>query len=123
MSEQKLGPNQQKWYDELMTTDLPQGKEELEDFWGGYCCLGIACKAAYESGVQVNFNADGSLIGYDLADQVYVIDWLGLYDRGGTSIDHSVQALWKLNDNDKYSFKQIAEQIKMYPEKYFREEK
>ena len=41
-----------KWLDELATTELPQGREQLGDIYEGFCCLGVGCKL-----LDLNYNS------------------------------------------------------------------
>jgi hypothetical protein len=99
----------------LRSGEYKQTKETLQDK-DGYCCLGVMC-AVYES-VTGNFlrrdGFSGELYGGDLGDQKGVKDWVGLRNYIGES--HSNLTLAELNDDESYTFLQIADYIESEPQ-------
>jgi hypothetical protein len=108
-----LGPNQQKWVDALRSGEFNQTSLCLHDSCG-YCCLGVACKAAEKDGVYIEYEdfgeetTDKYLYGETLDEQDLVMDWLDIKDGYGPFKETN---LTKLNDDEGKSFKEIADII------------
>lgn len=113
-SEFKFGPNQTKWLEMLEATDLAQSETWLSD-GQGYCCLGIGLLAI---GEMCPVRGRGHLNASE-------VNALGLHEGYGepTTDDGEggrLVALYRLNDEFKLSFKEIASRLRQYPRAYFR---
>ena len=114
------------WVRYLRSGNYPQGFGRLNRA-GQYCCLGVACEAAIDSGVKVGraLLSGGDIITYNgsIGNLPKVVSlWLGmpnelfLYKRWPWSKPELVDAV-KLNDDLKVSFRKIAKAIeRTYPE-------
>lgn len=76
----------------------------------GFCCLGVACDVALKAGVIGGYEGQNALL------PPAVINWLGLpLGSGGGDTEISggegSYSLWELNDDQGYSFEQIADVI------------
>lgn len=71
-----MNKNAKAWIKALRSGYYRQGKFKLETSDGRFCCLGVACKLAYDAGVI----EDGDQVydGYRLAMPPSVQKWLGL---------------------------------------------
>jgi hypothetical protein len=119
---QKLGENQQKWVDALLSGKYKQGDGHLQ-FKDRYCCLGVACVVAEENGVEVFRDNCGELYGPTLTTQEKVKEWLGLYDAEGSYLEEDYSTnLTELNDGG-VKFKSIAQTIKENADQLFSETK
>ncbi len=127
------------WVDALRSDTYKQGVGVLRDFDDQFCCLGVACDLAIKAGVpgikwETLFHPDGQRYScYALKDDELggtntniptdtVKNWLGLSGEGGKFDDKSIPvspynlSLWKLNDQEKFDFKQIADVIEKEPQ-------
>jgi len=111
-----LNKNAQLWVDALRSDEYEQtyGRLEVRD---GYCCLDVACRVYQEqTGIKLKTD-DGDLEGGNLGggyDQVR--EWLGLKSPSGRYIGDS---LTSNNDEDKYTFADIANIIESDPDGLF----
>lgn len=127
---QPIGPNQRKWLDALRSGEYRQCDSRLE-LAGGYCCLGVACVlfGASREEHAPDFEDDQPLVLFngrdDFAPQE-IVEALGLRTEDGmvkgrmTSDDESKceESLAEAND-DKWTFKQIADFCEAHPEAVF----
>jgi hypothetical protein len=99
----------------LRSGEYKQAKETLQDK-DGYCCLGVMCDVyEKETGVTLKRRCiDGLLYGGDLSDQEGVQKWVGLRNCIGES--HSTFTLAELNDEEDFTFSQIADFIESEPQ-------
>jgi len=105
-----------KWITALRSGNFNQSSLKLQSKWG-YCCLGVACKVLIPQ-EKLKFNFQGLLYGGTPEDQPHSPKWLGeinkdLFEKTGRSLTN-------LNDTDKLSFNQIADELEKY---YLIEEK
>lgn len=119
MAQVKLKKKVKKaWVEALRSGKYEQGKGMLNS--AGYCCLGVLCEVAVESGLEVNVEPRGSYVNYDgrgafLPNSVY--EWASLkkgrtgYPEGDFVVPDpmypGVVGLAALNDNG-LSFQEIA---------------
>jgi hypothetical protein len=100
----------------LRSGEYKQTKEALQDDVG-YCCLGVMCDVfEKETGETIRRGTEtGQILGDDLDAQEGVAEWVGLtpYKSGGSNTQG---ALIDLNDNENYTFLQIADFIESEPE-------
>lgn len=139
-----LGPNQTAWIESLEREDFKQGFQELQSE-RGVCCLGVACKIARRSGVEVSVGWGDRLLGTTLITQFEVKSWIAL--RNSTGVpggndpatiaewieqnfdvqikDHNQSGVVALvNLNDTYlTHPQIAAVLRQFPDAYFSESK
>jgi hypothetical protein len=99
----------------LRSGEYKQTKEALQDK-NGYCCLGVMCAVfEKESGRTLRKEDDtGYIYGGDLDNQDGVQRWVGLQNCLGGS--HSKFTLAELNDEEDYTFSQIADFIESEPQ-------
>lgn len=122
MTVQELGPLQTAWVEALES-----GKYEQGTLWlkadGKYCCLGVLCELA---GLAYNETTavftDGEEPQTDVLPQS-LVDRIGLRDKSGSfrkgAEDDGPSTLICLNDDDGFTFKQIAEFIRSDPSNVF----
>lgn len=108
MDKQPLGPNQQKWVDALRSGKYNQGYRVLQN-GNGYCCLGVACDVAKNNGIKVELDINKNISGFNLEFQIDTMKWLDIRTSRG-QMYHDV-SLVSMNDEDKYTFNQIANAI------------
>jgi hypothetical protein len=99
----------------LRSGEYKQTKEMLQDEYG-YCCLGVMCDVfEKETGRTLRKEDDtGHIYGGSLEEQEGVQRWVGLQGFLGGS--HSKFTLAELNDEEGYTFSQIADFIESEPE-------
>lgn len=98
-----------KWVAALRSGEYKQAKGALKD-GGGFCCLGVLCDLhSKETGRAWD---DGRYLGAekDLPDEVR--EWAGGYEPFTKfRIDHDFDMAEQHNDNNGYTFAQIADAI------------
>jgi hypothetical protein len=99
-----------KWAAALRSGKYEQTTQTLQD-GEGFCCLGVLCKLAESNGVNITTN-DGILEGNDLSDQNATVNWSDIQSCNG-EFGHW-DNLAELNDEEGYSFNQIADIIEKY---------
>ena len=130
----ELNPNAKKWVEALRSGRFKQGKRALTTVIGGEeydCCLGVACKVAIESGLDLKISGrtmptllDGQLARiYDVSSYGVlpekVREWLGLmWSDGAYGTDAGEHHLTEDNDSGK-TFEQIADIIESQPNGLF----
>lgn len=121
MTVQELGPLQMAWVEALESGKYKQGTLWLKAD-GKYCCLGVLCELA---GLAYNEHTlaftDGEEPQTDVLPQS-LVDRIGLRDKSGgfrTSQWDESSSLIGLNDDDRFTFKQIAEFIRSDPSNVF----
>lgn len=90
-------------------TKLDSGEEECS-----YCCLGVARECLIKSGAKQDDAADRDLLSINERDIIGLF-----FCNGYSSMDYL--ALTSLNDNEKWTFIQIANHLLQHPEAYFKE--
>jgi hypothetical protein len=120
-----MNNNTKKWVEALRSGKYKQGKAYLRK-GDKYCCLGVACELAIESGVKVLVDKiDNNTHYYNNKTKKLpreVTDWLGLktdigeFDRTEQYVYNN--SLTNLNDNGK-TFNDIADIIESEPEGLF----
>lgn len=128
MSKQELGPLQAEWIKRLRSGDFTQGKTCLKvqaEFGCEYCCLGIACEVAIDSGIELDVRQRGEPDGVfyfngrtaSLPNNVKE----SMRFRGEYGADIQYQnPLSSLNDQGK-QFSEIADIVCADPNQYFTE--
>ncbi len=90
---------------ELETTKKLQGAGKLKDNLHQYCCLGVCAKMINP---KIKINTKSSEDEFDNAEVYHLVDnFLGLNDG---IISRDMFMLW--NDEDKFTFKKIADKAK-----------
>lgn len=118
---QKLGPNQLKWVRDLETTKARQTTGVLHNSQG-YCCLGRACVVMGVKGVGEGPKGSRQ---YSYKEAITCLPdpvkmKLAMRDDCGCPLDIAkFSALSVLNDDKKYTFKEIAKVLRKNPEQYF----
>lgn len=102
------------WVKALRSGEFQQGKESLcHD--GAYCCLGVLCELASKEGVVrreelgdgvVQFGGGGDFPGRE------VVRWADLDSPTGRLNGH--KALFALNDDEGWTFAEIADHIETH---------
>ena len=95
----------------LRSGRFTQGKGELEDARGNLCCLGVMCKV-YQEEMEPE-KSQGRLDGGCLTGHREVQGWVGLHTPSGAGPKNT--SLVGLNDEEGYTFKQIADYIESEP--------
>lgn len=102
----------EKWVEALRSGDYKQGKSQLA-FNDKYCCLGVLCELAFQEGIVEKTKTDESNSTYYDNDWAYlpkkVMAWSGIRNNSGAPL--SGTALSVLNDEENYTFDQIADVI------------
>ena len=109
-----MNENMKKVIKALRSGEYKQTTETLQDEYG-YCCLGVMCDVyAKETGIALELDDDGTIYGGSLMDQKTVQEWVGLKDTTGQSQEE--YSLAELNDDEGYTFEEIALFIESEPE-------
>ena len=135
-----LNENAKAWVAALRSGDYTQTKKMLhrvtKENENSFCCLGVACDL-YKNSVgggwyleqadawneQAKFKDDeGSSADSDLT--LAVMDWLGIANSEGSYYVafNKGSTLTRLNDEENFTFAQIADVIESQPEGLFRTE-
>lgn len=130
-----LNDNAKKWVAALRSGEYKQTKEYLHDP-NGYCCLGVACDVASKSGLNLEviltnevreeggIPTEVQVTSYDGNTQMLpyaVMNWLGLRESvGGYRVEGHTNCLTRLNDQEGYTFEEIAKIVESEPEGLFR---
>jgi hypothetical protein len=104
------------WVKELRSGKYEKTKGILQD-GVGFCCLGVLCKVGEDNGVFVKkymgeligTNLHTRLIGTNLQTQKDISEWSGMVTISGVFSDDV--SLINLNDEEDYTFNQIADVI------------
>jgi hypothetical protein len=120
-----LNENAKKWVAALRSGRYPQGRHSLNQNDRAFCCLGVGCEVAIESGVDVKktHSGFGQAVKYNNSMSVLpliVLQWLGLASASGHFTDSRFSSLVALNDNGQHTFNDIADIIESEPEGLFR---
>lgn len=129
-----LNENAKKWVETLRSGRFEQGKKWL-CVDGKYCCLGVACELAIESGILLTktneYHMGGSHVVYHAVNTVFsdsgnttvlpraVQDWLGLRTEQGTFSRDGFSSLAAKNDLGLTTFSEIADIIESEPDGLF----
>lgn len=115
-----LNSNAQKWVDAIRSGKYKQTTAKLSD-GQSYCCLGVACELAMDSGVALYKQVyNGGVVLYNGCQGMLPAEvkrWLRLDDSGSYAEGMHI-ALVSLNDTGK-SFKEIADFIEGNQDKLF----
>lgn len=127
-SEQEIQAHRKLWTEALRSGRFKQGKSYLNRD-GECCCLGVACEVFLENGGQMQTKIENGIKYYSYEDGIgqyevlpkKVRDWLGISDSSGLLVEpvkvetstyqKSTYYLTQLNDDDDYTFSQIADVI------------
>jgi hypothetical protein len=108
-----------KWLKALRSGDYKQDSGGLYDgYSGGYCCLGVACRIEYPIHyLKNNSGSDGyaGLIEKSKHHLKFDLKKIPKELKGGNTL---VDKLTRLNDDENYSFKEIADWIEDNVELY-----
>lgn len=111
-----LGPNQQKWVDALRSGEYKQTKGTLRREYCegkvGYCCLGVAA-ALFEGGPIRGGTLFSCPITYNALKMKSADGLIGYYGFA--------TSLANLNDNNNFTFSEIADIIEQKAEQLFEE--
>jgi hypothetical protein len=111
----------EKWLKALRSGDYEQGTNALyKEKTNGYCCLGVACRIEYP--LHYLLGSDGRYAGViekSLHQLKFNLKKIPKELIGGNLITNRlVNRLTRLNDDDKSSFKEIADWIEDNVELY-----
>jgi hypothetical protein len=106
------------WVAELRSGEYAQTTGNLQND-EGFCCLGVACKSALKSGIEVEvygpeYAIAGNITGSSLLAQTKVLEWLNLKDGNGIFMGATFSGcstLVDMNDGGDHSFSEIADFI------------
>ncbi|OFA33311.1 hypothetical protein BAE46_00955 [Glaciecola punicea] len=106
------------WIADLRSGEYQQSTGNLENN-EGFCCLGVGCKTAQKNGIKIyayedKLESKGKIIGFSLRKQKSALKWLNLQNPFGEfrgSSFKSCDTLIDLNDEENYSFNEIADFI------------
>lgn len=122
-----IGPNQEKWLEALESGTYHQGRRKLRNADNQFCCLGVAAELFKQHEPPL---IDAKYYVYDGRSGTapdYVIDALALHGEMGDceEVDFGGKNFFTLaSANDAgVSFKEIAQQIRQAPHKFFKEPK
>ena len=110
-----MNDNMKKVVKALRSGEYKQTRETLQDATG-YCCLGVMCDVyRKETGAELLLSSGlETLAGCTLYAQEGVKEWVGLVRSEGDSYENPTLA--ELNDDEGYTFSQIADFIESEPE-------
>lgn len=123
-SKRTLQKRRKKWIDALRSGKYKQCIRALS-FDGGFCCLGVACEVALDSGVPLKKIADNHITLYDnqrtiLPGQVVRFYGLRDYNGGYAPNEHGVKQKCLSQDNDGGApFEKIADTIEKHRKEIF----
>lgn len=115
--------NRAKWVAALRSGEFRQGRDELRNDDGEYCCLGVATQLGINEGtvrVEDEYGqpcpAPADWSGYEFWDEelpAAVVEWLGLASSMGSLVSAvgTHNHLIALNDDAHWDFNQIADLI------------
>lgn len=91
-----------QWLSALRSGEWPQGRDELNDGEGRYCCLGVLCEMAKDQGVTDMWEVDGQtdMRIYGNREAYEASPWE--YDGSWSSVPVNVQQWAGLDDHDPY---------------------
>lgn len=129
-----MNDNAKKWVKALRSGNYSQVRYCLQRPGLGFCCMGVACELAIQSGLSLRqaivkrTEIDGvpstiDCVSYDGQHQVLphiVMQWLGLRTIEGAFKDDTL-TLTALNDSGR-SFVEIADIIERYADTLFTED-
>ena len=128
-----MNDNAKKWVKALRSGEYKQGKYALcNPLTDKYCCLGVAADLYVKEVGDIPVEDSGDLRAYDGRD-VYpppaVVEWVGLKDNSGRYVKPGeevtplggITSLAYNNDEDGFSFDQIADIIESEPKGLFNE--
>lgn len=123
-----LNENAKKWVAALRSGKYTQGRSVLNQNDRAFCCLGVACEVAIESGIPVEkkISGFGQTRKYNNASTVLpslVMDWLGLESASGSfhrTVGGLHSSLVSVNDSAQFTFNEIADLIESEPKGLFR---
>lgn len=104
--------NRREWIKKLRSGEFEQGFGHIA-CENTYCCIGVAAVVA---GWEFHFGRS-CIPGYIAAQ-----NYLGLYDDHGASRTGAFKSLFRLNDNERYSFSAIANHFEAHMVDYIDEE-
>lgn len=105
----------QKWIEALESGEYEQGYRRLCS-GGYYCCLGVGHVVVAGS----NPSIDSHLLSADVTDALGLRSYAGAYVQPNNATVTS-RYLFKLNDEKKKTFPEIAAILRNDPQNYFRE--
>ena len=128
--EWKFTPAAERWLAALESGEYSQTAGVLRDS-KGFCCLGVACHLSRKAkivdknklGFYVYGDAEGDASMGRLPYKVQ--KELGLYHIDGSPcglvrvVEGEIISLADLNDKEDYTFAQIADHLRTYPQHYF----
>lgn len=111
------------WCDALRSGEYKQGTGVLHDLdHNTFCCLGVLCDLAVKAGIGVTPKPAFGFNTYDNAFNMLpdsVKKWAGMFNGGGRLKSDGCtndNALFRLNDEKKFSFVKIADFIEEHVE-------
>jgi len=115
----------EKWISALRCGKYKQAKWRLQTT-KGYCCLGVLCALALEEGIITKYKAPTETSEAFFEDSFVslpesVREWVGLRNHSGKWGVVS-ESLAYLNDQQDYTFEQIADVLENPPEGLFKQD-
>lgn len=118
-----LNEHARRWLDALRSGDYKQGKSHLctvlPDEEPCFCTLGVAADLFFPKEQQYDLHGVRYFDGAVAALPQEVADKIGLRSSMGSAAGHRLPAIFHLNDNNHWSFNQIADHIEANAEAYF----
>lgn len=100
------------WIKALRSGEFKQGSCYLQDYEGGYCCLGVACKVTIP-GDLISLDQYKRMSGTMPIYQTYSPRWI--IDIANVQLG-SLASLPVLNDTEGYTFSMIADLLEKHTE-------
>jgi hypothetical protein len=108
----------EKWLKALRSGDYEQGTNVLyKEKTNGYCCLGVACRIEYPLHYLKASDGYAGLIEKSLHQLKFDLKKIP-NELKGDSYNILVRTLTRMNDDENYSFDQIADWIEKNVELY-----
>lgn len=116
------------WLEALRSGEYEQGTGKLQSREGEFCCLGVLCDLAVKAGVIPPPEADEESGSYHYGEDAAfalppeeVLAWAGLEQPSPEVAVEGTDGRWTyelvtLNDNDGYTFAEIATVVEAQPE-------
>ena len=107
------------WLTALRSGKYRQTNGVLNDGVGGFCCLGVLCSIAVESGVEIEVDEDDKVgnVQYDHCGEYLprsVQQWAGLVDRDNPQYGDSEDQNLAYQNDEGASFASIASLIEEF---------
>lgn len=123
-----MNKNAKKWLAALRSGRFKQIKNNLCARKGqkslGYCCLGVACEIFRKENPDILIRNRDLVYEFDDGNEDTFLPspvrkWLGLGTEGGDPLNQDLPSCVSMNDDDGFSFREIADRLERNHTEYF----